>query len=97
MKGGVVNPSPTPSSLSLIKDLHVVSHRQGCTNRFAGFFTRPHQSHSSGFKSAFHPFETPDRFEEMAEEHLRRLMRDPPTDWRLTVEREGERLTVTVR
>jgi len=30
-------------------------------------------------------------------EDLRRLMRDPPSEWRLEVEREGERLTVTVR
>ncbi|MEQ8603380.1 MAG: hypothetical protein RIB45_08670 [Marivibrio sp.] len=65
----------TAPPVSDMSDEDALIERLQQKKKLDGFLEKWFGSHSSGFKSAFHPFETPDRFEEMAEEHLRRLMR----------------------
>lgn len=65
----------TAPPISDMSDEQALIDRLEQKKKLDAFLNKWFGSHDSGFKSAFHPFDTPDRFEEMAEEHLRRLMR----------------------
>lgn len=65
----------TASAVSDMSDEQALIDRLEQKKKLDAFLAKWFGDHAGGFKSAFHPFATPDQFEEMAEEHLRRLVR----------------------